>query len=170
MRTFIVVLLIALFALPMFGQKVQTRNPANEISTYIYTLASGETYAASQKDTLPATDLSEAWAAYGTTLAIGAKSFVSMQYRFNDSVIVYMHYDYKYRDSSTWVNSFHDTLSSIEDDATNEMVYEKVLRDTDTDLLGCVDCVWRVVLQFTATAAKNGVTTPTYDAKLIWKP
>lgn len=166
-KLFILLALVAIMTSIAFTQTVSSRDPANNVNSYTYIMTTANAYAQNDKDTLPISGT--VWATVGKSLPIGGCSFVSFKYTYNDSALVYFHYDWKLRDSSTWTNAFHDTLDHTAESA-GKRVYEKILRDTDTDLMGCVDCVWRVVVQFSNTASKQGVTTPAYKAECIWKP
>ena len=178
MKRFIMFIFIVTLCLSFINiasaQKSRALGPNSTPMIYKKTLAIDSPYVASMKDTLP-NIASQTWGqSYinlnGYELDLGGVSYAAVKTIFEDSTIMYTFLEYKDKDSTTWVVSVRDTVTSVADLAANKFVRIFVLRDATVNYISDPDAVYRIVNVCPSTAAKQGVTDPAYSQYLLWKP
>jgi len=157
----VVLLALVLSVLCVPAQAQITMNPNSNQTLYIYTLTSAKSYANSQIDTLP----QPTTAGVSTGLRLGGASFCSLTLTPLDSMKTDVYVDYKLRGSTTWTESYADSLITTSNTGTKS---EIIIRSTTLDRLGKLDCDLRVRLSHRSAGA--GTTTKTYTAVINWKP
>lgn len=154
MKTIIAIIfaIAALFALAPPSQAQSRQNPNTVAPFFYYNVTSGATYADSQTDTS---------AAY----RLGAAKLLSLEFFAYDTVAADIYVDYRPWGGSAWTQILADSLVDTVNTGTMK---EIPLRTAAVDSIGYVSGDLRTRVAF--RSSKNGVTSPTYTERWIWKP
>lgn len=157
---FLIAALAVLVSLPDLGKAQTSATPSLNNTLYSYTLASSKTYANSQTDTLPQPTST------GTVVTFrGAPSFAALVMQPADSAVADVYVDGRAIGMTTFTVLLTDSIKGA---STLIPTKEWVLRNTTTEKLISLYQEYRVRIAW--RSAGNGVTTPTYALKFMWKP
>lgn len=150
----IVPALIVFLMLGSIAQGQQRRSIGGENLYYRHMLATDSTYTASSNDTLPLAGI-----------RAGGASFASVTVLVRDSAKFDVYGQYAIIGTTTWTTAYTDSLINTTNAGTRK---EFFLRSTTVSSLGGLDVLWRWIVAPRGTG--QGVSSPTYDAWLNWKP
>lgn len=157
---FLIAALAVLVSLPDLGNAQTSATPSLNNTLYSYTLASSKTYANSQTDTLPQPTST------GTVVTFrGAPSLASLVMQPADSAVADVYVDARPIGMTTFTAVLTDSIKGA---ASLIPTKEWLLRTHTAESLGGLYQEYRVRIAW--RAAGNGVTTPTYTLKFMWKP
>lgn len=149
------------------GATAQTQfSPQGQPVYYTYPMTTDNAYAASDKDTLPTSASLTVTTPIGANL--GGTSQCVLQLIVDDSAAVDVFADWANTGSSTFTNISAFTDSLINTSATLGKTQEYTLKLPATDRIGGIGRHIRFRISFRASG--QGVTTPIYDANVLWKP
>lgn len=137
-------------------------SPQGQPMYYTYTLTADNAYVISEVDTLPGT-------ASLTSTQVGANlggaTMSTLLITVNDSAKIDVYVDWAYTGLTTFTNTLTDSLIHA---TTGAKTQEYILRIPGTDEYGGLGRHARVRLSF--RSAGQGFTSPTYTAKVLYKP
>ena len=154
-------ILAALMVCVSLGSTQTSFSPQGQPLFYVYTMTSANAYVLSEVDTLPTT---ASLTSTEVGANIGGAEFSTLVLQVNDSAKIDVYADWAYTGLTVYTNFLTDSLIHA---TTGAKTQEYTLRSPAADNIGGLRRHVRFRISFRSDG--QGVTTPTYAARVNWK-